>query len=53
MIPQLQYFWKEGLSLQSKNGWRMRNIMTVLLKPIAEEAGGYSELPANLLQKFH
>lgn len=31
----------------------MSNIMTVLLKPIAEEAGGYSELPTNLLQKFH
>lgn len=53
MMPQLQYFWEEGLGLQSKNGWRTSNIMTTVLKPIAVEAGGYSELPANLLQKFH
>lgn len=51
MMPQLQYFWEEGLSLQSKNGWRISNIM--LLKSIGEETRGYSELPANLLQEFH
>lgn len=45
MKPQLQYFWEGDLTLQPKNGWRMSNLMTVLLKPIAEEAVGHSELP--------
>lgn len=44
-------FLRGGFSLRMDE--KLGSIMAALLRPITKEAGGYSELSANLLQKCH